>query len=153
MQAVQTRRPAKPALMTWITPCLTVRDVSESIDYYERTFGFEKGETMSGPDGSLVFGQLKYEGSVVVMLGRQGAPSCKSKSPASSNVDCPIGLYVYCENVDDLYRRAEQAGATVISEPADMFWGDRTATFEDLDGYRWTFSTNVADFDPSKAPK
>ena len=61
-------------------------------------------------------------------------------------------LYVYCEDVDALFARAVAAGAKAIKPPQDQFYGDRTCTVEDQDGYWWNFATNVADFDPSKAP-
>jgi uncharacterized glyoxalase superfamily protein PhnB len=153
MQTLKTKRPPRPVLMPWLTPALTVRDVSSAMDFYEKAFGFEKGESMPGPDGLIVHGAMKYQGSVVVMLGREGAFGCKSRSPATAKVDCPVNLYVYCPDVEALFQRAEEAGAKVVSRPEDMFWGDRTAQFDDLDGYRWTFATNVADFDASKAPK
>jgi uncharacterized glyoxalase superfamily protein PhnB len=36
--------------------------------------------------------------------------------------------------------------------PTDMFYGDRNCSVVDPDGHLWYFSTNVADFDPSKVP-
>jgi len=139
--------------MSWLTPALTVRNVTEAMDFYEKAFGFEKGEAVPGPDGSIIHGAMKYQGSVVVMLGPENTPGGKCKSPATLKIDCPFCLYVYCDDVDALYRRAERAGTKVVSQPADMFWGDRTASFDDPDGYHWTFATNVADFDASKVPK
>jgi PhnB protein len=147
----KTRRPPRPSTMLWLTPALTVRDVDKAINFCVRAFGFEKGLTMPDKTGKTVHGELKYEGSTIVMFGREGAMDCPSKSPASSKTDCPIGLYVYCEDIDALYQRAKAAGATVVSEPKDMFWGDRVASFKDPEGYSWMFATNVADFDPSKA--
>jgi len=153
MEATKTQRPPRQVGMAWLTPDLTVRDVDKTISFYERAFGFEKGYAVPDKTGKTVHGDLKYEGSTVVMLGREGAMGCPCKSPATSNADCPINLYVYCSDVDELYRRAKAAGATVVSEPADMFWGDRVATLKDPEGYNWTFATNIADFDPSKVPK
>ena len=159
MEATETKSPSqvkrqpKPADMSWITPALTVRDVNKAMDFYTSNFGFEKGETMPDSHGKIVHGAMRYQGSVVIMLGLEGAFGCKSKSPASSKNDCPINLYVYCDNVDELFDKAKKAGANIVSQLTDMFWGDRTAQFSDIDGYQWTFATNVADFDPSKAPK
>jgi PhnB protein len=48
---------------------------------------------------------------------------------------------VYVENVDVVYQRALQAGATSIKEPDDMFWGDRMACLEDPSGIRWQLLT------------
>ncbi|MCH7630408.1 MAG: hypothetical protein IIC07_00750 [Proteobacteria bacterium] len=33
-----------------------------------------------------------------------------------------------------------------------IVWGDRIFQVADLDGYRWTFAQNVADFDPANVP-
>jgi uncharacterized glyoxalase superfamily protein PhnB len=149
----QTKRPPRPAGMAWLIPALPVKDIQKALDFCQKAFGFDKGISMTGPDGKLVHAEIKYEGHTIAMFGLESAPECIHKSPATSKTDCPILLYVYCDNVDALYATAKAAGASIISEPADMFWGDRIATFKDPDGYRWTFATNVAAFDASKAPK
>jgi PhnB protein len=48
----------------------------------------------------------------------------------------PSFLYVYVENADETYRQAIMAGAVEIEKPADMPWGDRRATVQDLGGTR-----------------
>ena len=149
----QKKRSPRPAGMAWLLPALPVQDVQKSIEFCEKAFGFEKLMAMPGPDGKIVHAEMKYEGEAIVMFGLECAEAGHGKPPAASNIECPIGLYVYCDNVDALYNRAKSAGATVLKEPEDMFWGDRVAEFRDPDGYRWMFATNVADFDPSKMPK
>jgi PhnB protein len=62
-------------------------------------------------------------------------------------------MYVYCDDVDALFKRATAAGAKVERPVQDQFWGDRMGSLVDPEGHIWTFATNVADFDPSKAPK
>jgi uncharacterized glyoxalase superfamily protein PhnB len=64
-----------------------------------------------------------------------------------------VQLYVYCDDVDALFNRAKAAGAQVVAAPSDMFYGDRVCKLKDPDGFDWYFATNVADFDPTKAPK
>jgi PhnB protein len=153
MEALKTKINPRATGMAWLTPALTVRDVDKEINFCVRAFGLEKGMAMPDKTGKTVHGELKYEGETIVMFGREGAMDCPNKSPATSKVDCPIGLYIYCPDIDALCQRAKAAGATVVSEPKDQFWGDRTATFKDPEGYCWMFATNVADFDPSKMPK
>lgn len=149
----QSKRQPKPAEMNWLVPALTVKDISKALGFYEKAFGFQKGIAMPGPDGRLVHADMKYKGASIFMMGLEGAMGCTVKTPASSKSDCPAGFYVYCDDVDALFRRAKEAGAVVTSEPTDMFWGDRMTQLKDLDGYNWMFATNVADFDPAKAPK
>ena len=75
------------------------------------------------------------------------------QSPATSGTESPIVLYVPCRKIDDLTARARAAGATIVSEPADMFWGERIARIADPDGYVWCFAARLHKFDPDKLPK
>lgn len=145
-----SNRPAKPAGMSWISAYLTVRDSDASLDFYQRAFGFEKKLAMPGPDGKTKHAEMTYRDGVI-MFGPEG--NCPTRTPASSGIDSPIGLYIYCNDVDAAFARATAAGAQAVSPPTDMFYGDRICSLRDPDGYVWHFATNVADFDPSKAPK
>jgi PhnB protein len=53
----------------------------------------------------------------------------------------PAFLYVYVSNADETYRRAVNAGALTIEEPADMPYGDRRATVRDAWGNMWQIAT------------
>ena len=46
------------------------------------------------------------------------------------------GLDAHCE-------RARQAGATIIAEPREQFYGERTYAATDLEGHHWNFSQPV----------
>ena len=46
---------------------------------------------------------------------------------------------VYVPEVDDLFAKVVAAGATVLAEPADKPWGDRTCGFIDPQGQHWYF--------------
>jgi PhnB protein len=146
-----SNRPAKPNNMPWLTPCLTVKDADAAATFYEKAFGFEKRSSMPGPDGRTMHAEVTWRDGLV-MLGPE-CPERSCKSPATTGVRPSNSLYVYCDDVDALFKRATAAGAVVESAPQDMFWGDRTCTLIDPDGYVWSFATNVADFDPSKTPK
>ena len=47
-------------------------------------------------------------------IGREGAMGCTAKSPASSKSDCPVSLYLYCPNIDELYQKAKSEGASNV---------------------------------------
>jgi PhnB protein len=145
-----TKRPAKPKTMPWMMPCLTVKDADAAAAFYEKAFGFEKRFSMAGPDGRTMHAEVAWRDGLV-MLGPENADH-PCKSPATSGVRPSNSLYVYCDDVDALCKRAAAAGAAVESPPQDMFWGDRSCTLIDPDGYVWSFATNVADFDPAKVP-
>jgi uncharacterized glyoxalase superfamily protein PhnB len=42
--------------------------------------------------------------------------------------------------VDRHFQRAKAAGAVILSEPEDGFWGGRIYRAADLEGHHWEFS-------------
>ena len=52
-------------------------------------------------------------------------------------------LYVDVDDVDEHYARAVKAGATIIEEPKDTFYGARRYGAEDLEGHRWYFAQDL----------
>jgi uncharacterized glyoxalase superfamily protein PhnB len=131
----------KPPQAPRLSPYLTVRSAEAALDFYEKAFGFTRREVMKGEDGRVQHAEMMFHESLI-MFAPEGAFGNTCKAPASSGSEPPIGLYVYCADVDALFARAKAAGAKVFKEPADMFWGDRMCAFEDPDGYRWSFATH-----------
>ena len=145
-------RPAKPDNMPWLTPHLTVRTLEAAIDFYQRAFGFECRFSLPGPDGKLGHAELTFR-DAVIMLGPECGYGGTTKAPVSGGFESPVGLFIYCDDVDAMCRRASAAGAKVLQPPTDMFWGDRMCKLTDPDGHVWSFATNVGDFDPTKMPR
>lgn len=137
----------------WLTPYITVSNAEASLEFYQKAFGFETGMTMPGPDGSPAHAEMKHQGNAIMMFAPEGAWGSTDKTPVNLKVDSPTSFYVYCADVDALAAQAKTAGAEILNEPEDMFWGDRTVMLRDPDGYKWMFATKVGEFDPSKMPQ
>ena len=125
-----------------ITPYLTVPAVGKLIDFLKRAFDATEIERMQRPDGTVHHAEVKI-GDSIIMLGEPPDPS-KSK---------PAALYLYVNDVDATYRRAILAGATSLSEPADMFYGDRGAGVEDGSGNTWWIATHIEDVAPEEVQR
>jgi len=145
-----TDRPPKAEGMGWITPYLTVKNVKDAIDFYQKAFGLETKMTMPDKDGNIIHAEIGYN-DCVIMIGAE-CPEEGSKSPATLS-GSSVGLYIYVDDIDNFCAKARDTGAKMLTEPETMFWGDRMCSMECPEGHRWTFAQNVADFDPSKAPK
>lgn len=59
-------------------------------------------------------------------------------------------IHLYVNDADTVYRRALQAGATSVREPADQFYGDRNAGVEDPCGNFWWIATHKEDVSPEE---
>lgn len=60
----------------------------------------------------------------------------------------PAFLYVYVEDTDAVFRRAQERGAEVLEEPRDMPYGDRRAMVRDSWGNTWQVATHGGRFTP-----
>ena len=142
-------RSPKPKDMGWLNPYIIVKDVKSSLEFYEKAFGFTTRMTLPDKEGNIIHAEVQHKDSVIMMSPE--SEEMKTKSPISLG-GSPASFYLYVDDVDKFFTRAKEAGAKVHTEPTDQFWGDRMCNLECPEGHRWTFATNVADFDPSKAP-
>jgi uncharacterized glyoxalase superfamily protein PhnB len=117
-----------------VTPYLLVSDTARLIEFLQQTFDAEVTECMTMPDGSIMHAEARIRDSKVMMGLAHG-----ERKPV------PAMLYVYVEDCDAVYRRAVHAGGTTIMEPADQFYGDRTAAVQDPTGNYWWFATHKED--------
>ena len=135
--------PPKPENITWVSPYIMVNNIDTSTAFYQKAFGFKVRDIAHNQDGISWHAEMTYKDQVL-MFGREGMHDAKSATcPASSKVDSPISMYLYCENVDKFHDAAVSAGAISVGKPEDMFWGDRICRLKDQDGYVWCFATNV----------
>lgn len=121
-----------------LTPCVIVNDVQKSIDFYIKAFGFEFLEKHERE--GVVSGATLKLGEVSFMIFCKSLSSYANTMPSGA-AGMGSSIYVYCPNVDELYKNALKYGATSIVEPQDSFWGDRYCQVRDPDGYEWGLAT------------
>jgi len=114
-----------------ISGYLAVANVTASMEFLERAFGFSRGVVLADVDGLLRYGEMRH-GDAVVMLVRKGDAATATNGTAA--------LYTYVADVDHALAQARQAGAGV-DDAQDKPWGDRVAAVTDPDGYRWVLAT------------
>jgi PhnB protein len=131
-----------------VTPHLTIEDAAGALDFYKAVLGASERMRMTMPDGTVAHAEIEIGGSVV-MLGDANLPIPTDPSPKALG-GSPVSLFVYVENVDEVFERAVAAGAEPVSEPADHFYGDRVATLDDPYGHRWNLATHIEDITPEE---
>lgn len=134
-----------------LTPMFMYKDARTAIAFYKKAFGAEERFIMPGLDGKGVMHAELRIGNSIIMLGEE-TPSCPGKS-AETIGDSPISLYFYVGNVDDAFAVAVEAGAKVLMQVEDMFWGDRMGTVQDPFGYCWSIASHVKDLTPEEIEK
>jgi PhnB protein len=135
--------PAKPIPQGYqnVIPYLIVSGAAKALDFYKRAFGAK--ERMRLPMGERI-GHAEIEiGDCVVMLADE-FPEMGAKSPQTIG-GTPVGLCVYVENVDLVFKQAIAAGGKEEKPLTDQFYGDRSGTLIDPFGHKWTIATHIED--------
>ena len=126
-----------------VTPYLVVDGAEKVIRFIKEAFGAQPVfEPMMRPDGKVMHAEFKIGDSVVMIS------DSSERAQASTAM-----LYLYVPNVDAVYQRALKAGATSMSEPANMFYGDRSGGVKDAAGNRWHIGTHIEDVAPAELKK
>ena len=133
-----------PAGFHSVTPQLILDNAAKTIEWYKKALGAEEVSRATGPDGKVMHADLRIGDSHIMVndvMGGAKGPKAHGGSPAS--------LWIYVEDCDALFNRAVAAGGRVADGPmgplADQFWGDRSGTFTDPEGYVWTIATRKED--------
>lgn len=117
--------------MQIVNTYLAVANVTASIEFLERAFGFSRGVVLSEADGQVRYAEMRHGDSVIMLIRKGDAPTATNGVAA---------LYTYVGDVDRALAQARQAGADV-EDAEDKPWGDRVAVVTDPDGYRWMLAT------------
>jgi uncharacterized glyoxalase superfamily protein PhnB len=113
--------------------------------WLEEAFGFEPYFVITDEQGNLAHSELSYEGCRI-MVGNEWSENHASpasiggKNTQTVHVQLKDGIDAHCE-------RARAAGAEIMQEPQDQFYGDRTYRARDPEGHIWTFGQTFKEMD------
>jgi uncharacterized glyoxalase superfamily protein PhnB len=124
-----------------VVPYLFYDDVERAVRFLEAAFGFVRTFVSPAPEGGLAHAQLAF-GTGRVMLGQTKGGLELTQSAASLG-KLHTGIYVFVDDVDSHCERARAAGAKVMLEPKDQFWGDRMYCAMDPEGQFWMFAKTL----------
>ncbi|MER8895919.1 VOC family protein [Mesorhizobium sp. M0676] len=117
------------------------KDPRAALKWLETAFGFEPSMVVSDADGRLVHAEMRF-GDGYITVDSEWADHIASpvsvggKNTQSVCVRLKDGLDVHCE-------RAMAAGAQIVEEPADHFYGERQYRARDPEGHVWTFTQTL----------
>jgi uncharacterized glyoxalase superfamily protein PhnB len=118
------------------------RDPRSALEWLERAFGFKRSMVITDPQGHVVHAEMQF-GDGYVTIGGEWAEfiaspvSVGGKNTQQVHVQLKEGIEAHCH-------RARSAGAAILQEPTDQFYGDRTYRARDPEGHIWTFGQTVA---------
>ena len=123
--------------MTFIT--LGVKDLNQSIDFYESKFGWKRSELSNE---NIIFYELN--GIHLALYDREKLAKDATVDPSGHGFRSFTMAYNARieKEVDDLIESLRQQGVQVIKEPQKVFWGGYSSYIADPDGNLWEIAFN-----------
>lgn len=132
-----------------LTPYLVIDGAAEAIEYYKKAFGAT--ELFRMPHGDKIGHAEMKIGDSPFMLSDEH-PEMGYKGPKSIGGSA-VGLMIYVDDCDTVFKQAIHAGGTEKKALQDQFYGDRSGTLEDPFGHIWTVATHKEDVTPEEIGK
>jgi catechol 2,3-dioxygenase-like lactoylglutathione lyase family enzyme len=116
---------------------LGVRDLARARAFYE-ALGWT---TRAAPDDDVVF--FRSGGMVLALWDRARLAEDSGVEDGGGWGGVTLAHNVRSpEEVDAVVEEARAAGANIVREPAETFWGGYSAAFTDPDGHPWEIAHN-----------
>ena len=125
-----------------VTPYLIIKGAADAIEFYKKAFGATELFRFPAPDGKIGHAEIKIGDSPIMLADEFAEMGYKGPQALGGS---PVSLMIYLEDVDTVFNRAVEAGASVKEAVQDKFYGDRTGTLTDPFGHLWHVSTHKED--------
>jgi PhnB protein len=133
-----------------IIPYLAIDGATKALDWYTDVLGGTERMRMDGPGGTIGHAEVTFGDSVVMLADQYDEIGHVSPKKLSGT---PVTICIYVESIDDLHKRALEAGAKEIQPLEDKFYGDRASTIEDPFGHKWNLMMHIEDVPPDEMEK
>ncbi|MEU7893228.1 VOC family protein [Nonomuraea sp. NPDC049152] len=133
-----TQFPPAPEGYTTVTPWIVTKDTAGLLDFLKAAFDAEELGRVEVEGGAIGHAEARIGDSIVMMFD----------SPFP--VETPGLLRLYVADADAVIERAVRAGATVVTRPTELFWGEKVGRLRDPLGNIWWVQERVADLSPEQ---
>ena len=121
-----------------IIPAFRANDAQALIDWLRETIGFSERMIVPDGDGGIAHAELEWRGSLVMLGSARGDGDYLDASIGKASMSMTAESN---EQVDDLYRRVQDAGATIVAPMEDTDYGSHGFSMQDPEGNFWHFGT------------
>lgn len=128
-------------------PYLCVRDVRAATEFYVSVFGAREKFRLVEPGGRI--GHLELELGPHVLMLCEPFPEYGVLPPQGEGRP-PCVLHLHVDDADAVFARAREAGAEVVFEVKDQFYGERSGRFRDPFGHEWLVGHSIEELTPEE---
>ena len=131
-----------------VTPYLICKGAAQAIEFYKKDSARREGAVPDGRARRRSATPSCSSATCHLMLADE-SPDGKWRSPQSVG-GTPVTMMLYVKDVDTTFKDALAAGAHVVHDVKDQFYGDRSGTIPDPFGHVWTIGTHIEDVSPDE---
>jgi uncharacterized protein YndB with AHSA1/START domain/uncharacterized glyoxalase superfamily protein PhnB len=129
----------RPPGYTGVTPWIISRDTAALLDFVKKAFDASELARMTDPSGAIVHAEFRIDDAIVMAFdsrsGWQATPSF---------------LRLYVDDCDAVFQRAVAAGASAVTSPTTLSFGDRVARVADPLRNVWWIQSHLEDVTPEQ---
>jgi len=108
-----------------VMPYLIIRDAGQFIVFMQKVFDAEESYKSMRDENTIMHAELLIGSSTIMLADSTEKFSAKT-----------AGLFIYVDDADDTFKKAINAGATIVTEVTDQPYG-RSGGVEDPFGNVW----------------
>lgn len=121
-----------------VTPYLIVQGAIAALEFYALAFGAKELVRLDDGNGKIMHAELDIADACIMLADE--FPDMGYRGPQSLG-GSTVSLHLYVEDVDSVFARAVELGATATMAVADQFDGDRRGTLTDPFGHVWLLAS------------
>lgn len=140
-----------PAGYHTATPYLIAKNAAGAIEFYKKAFSATVIEMIADEAGAVRHGEFKIGDSPFMITDEN--PDYPAWLGPHSRGGSPVHIYLYVEDVDAVFNRAIEAGATELLPIQNQFYGDRSGGLTDPFGHIWYIATRIENVSPEEIQK
>ena len=130
-----------------VFPYLRAKSAENAIAFYKAAFGATEKFRLIEPGGRIGHVELLF-GEATIMLSDEfpefGIHALDSDRPSS------FVLHLHVDDADAMIADAVKAGARIVREAQDQFYGERSGTVRDPFGYDWMIGHSIEEVEPEE---
>lgn len=124
-----------------------VRNAAKAIEFYKQAFDAIEKYRLTEPSGRIGHVELDFGGHIIMFSDEYPEFGCVGPETIGGT---SITLHLHVDNCDAVIEHAIRAGATMVREPSDAFYGERGGTIRDPFGHEWNIGHHIEEVTPEE---
>jgi uncharacterized glyoxalase superfamily protein PhnB len=128
-------------------PYLRARDAKAAIAFYTAAFGAMEKFRLVEPSGRVGHAELLFGEATVMISDEFPEHGIHALNPENPGVSL---IHLHVDDADAVVARAVKAGARIVREVENAFYGERGGTVRDPFGYDWMIGHTIEEVAPDE---